>query len=83
MKKYVASLIPFVFCTILSFIYGMKTPSEKLETYPYQTEWMLDYLSIGWLLVGFIMSGMFITMFLIGDVFDYVVKIINKIREEK
>lgn len=84
MKKYLASLIPFLFCTILSFSYGTKTPKGFPDpSYPYQTKGTLAYLSTRWFYIGIILSGIFIGMFIINDVFDYVAKAIQKKRMEK
>ena len=84
MKKYLASLIPLLFCTVLSFIYGTKTPKDFPDpSYPYQTEGTLAYLSTGWFYVGVVLSGIFISMFIIGDVFDLVAKAIEKKRMER
>jgi len=84
MKKYLASLIPLLFCTVLSFIYGTKTLKDFPDpSYPYQTEGTLAYLSTGWFYVGVVLSGIFISMFIIGDVFDLVAKAIEKKRMER
>ena len=84
MKKYLASCIPFIVCTILSFIYWVKTPKDYPDpSYPYQTEWILEYLSTGWFFVGIIMTGIFIGMFIISDIFDYVMKLIDRRRDRK
>jgi hypothetical protein len=82
MKKYLASFIPFIACTVLSFIYGSKTPKDYPDpTYPYQTELVLEYLSTSWLYVGFIITGIFISMFIISDFLDYIIRLIDKRRE--
>ena len=84
MKKYLASLMPFLFCTILSFIYGAKTPKDFPDpTYPYQTKGTLAYLSTTWLYIGIIVSTVFISMFMISDFFDYIAQIIKKKRMDK
>jgi len=84
MKKYLASLIPLLFCTVLSFIYGTRTPKDFPDhSYPYQTEGTLAYLSTGWFYVGVVLSGIFISMLIIGDVFDLVAKAIEKKRMER
>jgi hypothetical protein len=84
MKKYLASLIPFLFCTVLSFIYGTRTPKDFPDpSYPYQTEGTLAFLSTGWFYVGIVISGIFISMFVISDLFDLVVKAIEKKRMER
>jgi hypothetical protein len=81
MKKYIASLIPFLFCTILSFIYGAKTPKDFPDpSYPYQTKGTLAYLSTTWFYIGVIISTVFISMFIINDVVDYIAKEIEKKR---
>lgn len=81
MKKYLASLIPFLICTLLSFIYGTKTPKDFPDpSFPYQTKDTLSYLSTGWFFVGIVISGIFISMFIISDVFDYVATAIEKKR---
>jgi len=81
MKKYLASLVPFVFCTILSFIYAAKTPKDYPDpSYPYQTKGTLTYLSTGWFYIGVIISAAFICMFLLSDIVDYVAKAIEKKR---
>ena len=79
MKKYLASLIPFLFCTILSLIYGTKTPKGFPDpTYPYQAEETLAYLSTAWIYIGIILSGIFISMFIINDIYDFVANKIKK-----
>jgi hypothetical protein len=84
MKKYLASLIPFFACTILSFIYGIKTPKDFPDpSYPYQTKGTLSFLSTTWFYIGIIISAIFISMFIIGDVFDYVSEMIDKRRMDK
>lgn len=84
MKKYLASLIPVTFCTILSVIYAVKTPKNYPDpSYPYQTEGTLAYLSTGWFYIGIIVSGIFISMFIINDIFNYIAKIIEKKRMNK
>ncbi len=81
MKKYLASIIPFIFCTILSFIYAAKTPGDFPDpTYPYQTKGALAYLSTTWFYIGIIMSAILVIMFIIGDIFDFVAKAIEKKR---
>lgn len=84
MKKYLVSLIPFIICTILSFVYGAKAPKQFPDlSYPYQTKATLAYLSATWFYIGIIISGIFISMFIINDIFDYVSKVIDKKRMEK
>jgi len=84
MKKYLVSLIPFIACTILSFIYATKTPKQFPDpSYPYQANWTLAYLSTTWFYVGIILSGIFISMFVINDIFDFVVKAIDKKKNGK
>jgi formate-dependent nitrite reductase membrane component NrfD len=84
MKKYLASLAPFLFCTILSFIYGTKTPKNYGDpSYPFQTKGTLAYLSTAWFYIGIIMTGVFITMFIISDAVDYLAKAIEKKRKHK
>ena len=79
MKKYLASLIPLLFCTVLSFIYGTRTPKDFPDpSYPYQTEGALAYLSTGWFCVGVVLSGIFISMFITSDVFYFGAKAIEK-----
>ena len=76
MKKYLASLIPF--------IYGAKSPKDFPDpSYPYQTKGTLAYLSTAWFYIGIILSGIFICMFIINDVFDYIAKAIEKKRMDK
>lgn len=84
MKKYLASLIPVTFCTILSVIYAVKTPKNYPDpSYPYQTEGTLAYLSSGWFYIGIIVSGIFICMFIINDIFNYIARFIEKKRMDK
>jgi hypothetical protein len=84
MKKYLASLIPFLFCTLLAFIYGAKAPKECPDpSYLYQTEEALAYLSTAWYYIGIIMSGIFVSMFIINDIFDYVANAIKRKRFDK
>jgi hypothetical protein len=84
MKKYMASLIPFLFCSILSYIYGTKAPKDFPDpSYPYQTKGTLSYLSTTWFYVGIIMSAIFISMLIIGDIFDYVAKASDKKKMDK
>ncbi len=84
MRKYIVSLIPFIFCTILSFIYGAKTPKQFPDpSYPYQTKGALAYLSTAWLYIGITISAVFISMFIISDLFDYVAQMIKKKRIAK
>jgi hypothetical protein len=84
MKKYLVSLIPFFFCTVLSSIYGAKTPKDFPDpVYPYQTKGTLSYLSTTWFYIGIIISGIFISMFIISDIFDYVAKASEKKRMDK
>ncbi len=83
MKKYVASLIPFIFCAILSFVYAAKTPRHfPYPAYPYQTEGTLAYLSTTWFYIGLIISAAFMTMFIIGDIFDFVIKLMKNKRRD-
>ncbi len=83
MKKYLASLIPFLVCTGLSFIYGVKTPRSFPDpSYPYQTKGTLAYLSMTWFYIGIIISGIFISMFAIGDIFDWLAKATQRKREK-
>ncbi len=84
MKKYLASLIPLLVCTTLSFIYGIKTPKNFPDpSYPYQTKGTLSYLSTSWFYIGIIISAVFISMFIISDIFDYVAKVLEKKRMDK
>ncbi len=84
MKKYLASLIPFLVCTTLSFIYGVKTSKDFPDpSYPYQTKGTLSYLSTSWFYIGIIISAVFISMFIISDIFDFVAKAIEKKRIDK
>jgi hypothetical protein len=84
MRKYLASLIPFLFCTILSFIYGVKTPKQFPDpSYPYKTKETLAYLSTAWIYIGIFISAVFISMFMISDIFDYIAQIIKKKRMDK
>ncbi len=81
MKKYLVSLIPFLFCTILSFIYATKTPRDFPDpAYPYQTKSALAYLSTTWFYIGIIISAIFVIMFIISDFFDLVANAIEKKR---
>ncbi len=84
MKKYLAALIPVIFCTILSLIYGAKAPKDFPDpSYPYQTKGVLSYLSTTWFLVGVVISVIFITILLIDDIFDYLAKVIEKKRMDR
>jgi len=84
MKKYLATLIPFVICSILSFVYGSKTPKDYPDpSYPYQTSENLAYLSTRWFYIGIIVTGIFICMFIINDFIDYIAKVIEKKRIDK
>ncbi len=84
MKKYLASLIPFLFFTILSFIYGAKTSKDFPDpSYPYQTKGTLAYLSTTWFYIGVIISAIFISMFIINDIVDYIAKVIEKKKIDK
>jgi hypothetical protein len=84
MKKYAASLIPFVVCTLLSFVYGAKTAKVFPDpSYPYQNEGTLAYLSFTWFYIGVIISVIFIIMFIIGDFVDRIAKTIEKKRMDK
>lgn len=80
MKKYLASLIPVVFCVILAFAYNLKTPNPK---YSYQTEEALSGIAFVWIVIGVIISCALASMFFIGDVFDWLVKLIEKARQKK
>ena len=67
------------YCTILSFAYGSTPPKDFPDpSYPYQTPGNLAYLSTTWFYIGIIVSATFISMFIIGDMFDYVAKAIKK-----
>jgi len=84
MKKYLASLIPVIFCTILSIIYAVTSPKDYPDpSYPYQTKGTLAYLSTGWFYIGIIVSAAFISMFILSDIFDYIAKAIEKKRMDK
>ncbi len=79
MKKYLASLIPLLVCTVLSFVYGTKAPKNFPDpSYPYQTKETLTFLSTTWFYVGIIISAIFISMFIISDIFDWIAKAIRK-----
>jgi hypothetical protein len=82
MKKYIASCVPLIVCTVLALLYGTKTPKDYPDpSYPYQTEAILDYLSVSWFYIGLIMTGTFISMFIISDIFDLIVRLFDKWRE--
>jgi hypothetical protein len=82
--KYLVSLIPLVFCTILSFIYGIKTPKDYPHpSYPYKTEGILSYLSTTWFYIGLIITASFIAMFLIDDIFELITKKIKEHRTKR
>ena len=84
MKKYLSSLIPVIFCTILSIVYAVKTPKNYPDSsYPYQTEGTLAYLSTGWFYIGIVVSGIFISMFIINDIYNYIEKLIEKKKMNK
>jgi uncharacterized membrane protein (DUF485 family) len=80
MKKYLASLIPFIFCSVLAFAYWIKTPNPAFS---YQSEANLHGLAFLWLVIGFIITCVFISMFIISDAFDWLTKKIEKMRMEK
>jgi hypothetical protein len=78
-RKYLLSLTPFVFCTILSFIYAAKKPKDfPNPSYPYQTEGALAYLSAGWLIIGIVFTGIFLSILLINDILEWVAKAMKK-----
>ncbi len=79
-KKYLASLIPFVICTGLSLIFALKEPKNYPDSsYPYRTKECLDCLSQNWFFIGIVLSVVFFCIILIEDVFGYV----ERLREEK
>ncbi|HET6420980.1 MAG TPA: hypothetical protein VFG19_12520 [Geobacteraceae bacterium] len=84
MKKYLASLIPFLACSVFSFIYAIMTSKDiSNPSNPYQTEGTLAYLSITWFYIGIIISAIFISMFIINDVFDWFTKAIERKRMDR
>ena len=79
-RKYFASLIPFIICGGLSVIFSLKEPLDFPDaSYPYRTKEYLDFLSQGWLLVGVVLSGVFLSIILIDDIFSY----FERLREER
>ncbi len=67
MKKYLATLIPFLICTVLSLGFSFMEPNPA---HPYRTESVLGYLAIVWFYIGIVYSSMFFVIVLLDDVFD-------------
>ena len=83
MKKYLVSLIPFAVCVVLSFVYANLKPVEfPNPRYPYASEGGLRYFSFMWLFFGAVFSLSFLCYFLIGDLFDWLDKVIKKWRSK-
>ena len=71
MKKYLVALIPLVVCYILSFATSNMTPTDFPDpTYPYRTEVVLEYLTSMWLLIGIVLSIVFLFIICIHDIFS-------------
>jgi hypothetical protein len=75
MKKYLIALLPFIICSILALIYGNLEPKVYSDpTYPYRTSAMLQYLSSRWLIIGAVVSILFLILVLMEDASKWIEK---------
>jgi hypothetical protein len=82
--KYWAGLMPFIICAGLSVIFSLKAPKDYPDpSYPFETKEMLNYLSEGWFLVGIVLSGVFLSIILLDDVFNYLERLWEERRLRK
>ena len=70
MRKYLLAATPFFLCAFLALRHvsvGLKSGSGG--AYPYGVEVLLSYLSDHWLHVGAVLSGIFLALTAVGDIY--------------
>lgn len=71
MKKYLLVLIPLAVCYSLSIATSNVTPTDFPDlTYPFRTKDVLEFVSDRWLLIGIVLSVVFLFIFCIHDIFS-------------
>ncbi len=72
MKKYLAALVPFVVCSLVSLLFFLADPKDYPDpSYPYRTPAYLAYFTKGWFWIGVILSVMVLFIIGIEEFFGY------------
>ena len=61
----------------------MNPEDYPAKSYPYRSEGALDYLSTGWFAIGIVLSLVVFSLLVIGDIFSYIDKTLEKRRLDK
>lgn len=75
MKRYLAALIPFVVCSLISLLFYYSEPKDYPDpSYPYITPEYMIYFTNRWLWIGVVVSALFLIVLALEDIFDFMDK---------